>query len=158
MKNTRLISLFMFCFVAVTLSAEKTALISFIPESVDNTTALTINELLYESLMEFGLTDIEKIAINTPCRDKACALKAADSINAQSVIFGSARKLGQKWIVRSFLYNVENSEQISTHTLDCQSIEDFQPVMHRLAEAIVKGKSIEEVVSIDNITENGKVY
>ncbi len=130
--------------------------IVFIPfqlESVDSSTETTINELFVESLQSFGIDNITMLTPSSPCREKTCALAIADSLKAQQVIFGSARRLGSKWIVRAFHYQLGNEKPLSSHTLDCRSIEDFEPVMKRLAEAIAKGKNTEAVAAIDNITQ-----
>jgi len=133
--------------------ADGIALLTFAPEDVDSATAVTINDLFRESLEEFGLTPIKTVTPETPCRERVCAVAAAQSVNADEVIYCTARILGSKWIVRATRYRVDKEKPVSVQTLSCVSVEDFEPVMRRIAEAIVKGKSTEQVAAIDNITE-----
>jgi hypothetical protein len=134
-------------------SNELTAVVRFYPESVDSSVVITINELFYESLQEFGFTGTKQVVSDTTCRDRECAFAAAELAGAKKVIYCSARKLGSKWIVRAYHYRIGDDKPLSSYSLDCRSIEDFEPVLRRIAEAMVKRKSIEEVASIDNITE-----
>jgi len=152
MKRLEMILFWIICCIVSSFSADTVAVIQFIPESVDSSTAITINDLFCEALQEFGLRDLQKISTEIPCTDGDCALRAADSAGAQKVIYCTARILGSKWIVRSFYYKVKEQQQLSSNSIDCRTIEDFEPVMRRHAEAIVKGKTIEQVASVDNIT------
>lgn len=141
-----------FCWFTV-VSAEQTALVRFYPEDIDSSTVITINELFYESLQDFGFSSLKIVATDSLCENKECALAAAKVAGSEKVIYCRARILGSKWIVRGYHFNVGDGELLSKHSLDCRSIEDFEPVMKRLAEAIAKGKSVEDVAAIDNITQ-----
>jgi len=151
MKHLVTILFSVICGTFPAFSADTVAVIQFIPEKVDTSTAKTINDLFYESLQEFGLKHLQRITAEIVCREKGCALKVADSVGAQKVIYCTARILGSKWIVRSFYYRVKDGKQYASNSLDCRTIEDFEPVMRRHAEAIAKDKTVEQVASIDNV-------
>jgi hypothetical protein len=120
---------------------------------VDSANVNTINQLFVEDYGTFSKQAVKIAPDSLPCSTRECALAAANTLSAEEVIFGSARKLGEKWILSGFRVRVKDGKQLSTARLDSKSIEDFEFAMKRMAEALAKEKSLEDVASIDNVTE-----
>ncbi len=128
--------------------------IPFHLDQVDSATAQTINELFAESYQSFSKAGIRKPDSIASCRDKVCALEAGKKAEAAEVVYGVARKLGEKWIVSGWRIKVADGSVLASDRLDGKSIEDFEFVMKRMAEGLATGKKIEETASVDNVTES----
>ncbi len=87
-----------------------------------------------------------------PCEERDCAMKAASGANADEVVYASLHRLGTKWIFASAILHSDGSKFFSQR-LSATSIEDLEPVTKRIADAVLNRKSIEEVASLDNITD-----
>jgi len=119
---------------------------------VDSTAKQTINELFMEYFQE-NMKEKFTVSPDATCKAKTCAVETAEAMGASEVIYGSSRKLGEKWIVSGFRFRLSDKKFLASQRLNSRSLEDFDFVMKRLAKALIEKKSVEEVVTIDNVTE-----
>jgi hypothetical protein len=129
-------------------------IVPFSLSGVDSATQKTINELFVESYQSFSPSAASVPSDSLRCADRACAVSAASARGANEVVYGAARKLGGKWVVSAFRVKTADQSVVASANLDSKSIEDFEFVMRRIAEALAKGKTIEAVATIDNVTES----
>ena len=86
------------------------------------------------------------------CGERGCALQAAQEAKADAVIYSSMNKLGSKWVFSSTFLNVSDGA-VFNQRLTALSIEDLEAVTQRMADALLKNKTLEQVATVDNITE-----
>ncbi|OGJ89725.1 MAG: hypothetical protein A2268_07010 [Candidatus Raymondbacteria bacterium RifOxyA12_full_50_37] len=121
---------------------------------VDSSNQNTIIQLFFEDYETFYKGSIKAGPDSVLCSAKECAIATASAMGAEEVVYGSARMLGSKWIVAGYRYRTADQKLLASIRLDCKSVEDFEFVMKRMAEALAKGKTMEDVASIDNVTES----
>jgi hypothetical protein len=121
---------------------------------LDSANQNTINQLFIEDYGSFYKQPVRVAPDSLRCGTRECAVAAGTTLGADEVVYGSARKLGEKWIVGVYRVSLKDGKMLASVRLDSKSVEDFEFAMRRAAEALVKEKSIEDVASIDNVTEN----
>lgn len=141
--------------IAATFTSAKTLLI--LPISGDSSKSEDIQTIngMYHGFIEPQYTGQ---IINSPdsfpaCGQRDCALKAAQTVHADQVIYSALYRLGSKWIFNSTIINADGSGGFNQN-LSALSIEDMESVTHRIADALIQRKDIEQVATVDNITEN----
>jgi hypothetical protein len=86
------------------------------------------------------------------CSDLECAKELARTGGADEAVFGSVRSLGRKLFFSSTIVGADGSGYF-TQQIGVANVEDFEAATRRMAEAISKRQTIEEVANVDNITE-----
>jgi len=114
----------------------------------------TIQLLLKESFQQVyeGEVDAAPDSAAYRCESKECAVQAATAHNAQKVVYSMVRKLGTKWILASTLMDGDGAHLYSQRGY-AQNIEDFEPLCSKLASALLKHKDMEQVTSVENVTQ-----
>jgi hypothetical protein len=140
-------------FLAIGPATAAELIVPFPLAGVDSATQKTINDLFLESYQTFSPSVTSVPSDSLRCPDKACAVSAASARGADEVVYGVARKLGSKWVVSAFRVKTADQSVLASAKLDSKSIEDFEYVMRRIAEALARKKTIEDVATIENVTE-----
>jgi len=120
---------------------------------LDSANQNTINQLFIEDYGSFYKQPVRVAPDSLRCGTRECAVAAGTTLSADEVVYGSARKLGEKWIIGVYRVRLKDGKMLASVRLDSKSVEDFEFAMRRAAEALVKEKSLEDVASIDNVTE-----
>jgi len=151
MNKTAFLILFVMGLVGVTQAT--TSIVPFTIRGIDEQNRLTIQELFHDYYQAASGQTIVVSEANPECSEIPCHVIDAKAKGADHLIFGSIKRLGQKWIVTGTRVEVKTNTVVGFHKLDCRSLEGFDPVMKRLARALAEGKTLEEVVDIHNVTE-----
>ncbi len=86
------------------------------------------------------------------CSERECAIKAAADGKVQEVIFSSIVRLGNKFIFNGVIMNADGSN-VFGQKLTTDKIEDFEQLCDRMAEALVKRKTVELAANVENVSE-----
>ncbi len=134
--------------------AAKTLLLLPISGETEKTEDMPAVNALFRSALELGYAGnlVSPPAETAPCADKACAQSLADSAGADEVVFTSLTRLGSKWIFTGTRMGRDGSG-VFRQSLAASNIEDMEAVTRRVADALNARKSLEQVASLDNITE-----
>jgi hypothetical protein len=130
------------------------ALFSFPLADIDSANQGTINQLFIEDFQASCKEPVQVAPESLGCSARECALANAAAMGAKEAVYGSARKLGSKWIISGYRCRVPDGKLLASVRLNSQSIEDFEFAMKRTADALAGEKTIEEAATIDNVTEN----
>ncbi len=138
--------------LAAFASAEKLLLLPMAGDADKAADISTVNQL-YRDVVEaqFKGTLLSPPA-GVSCNDRECALKVAREARADGVIYSTLNRLGSKWIFSSTIMGVDGNN-VFNQRLTALSIEDFEAVTKRMADALLNRKETEQVASLDNITE-----
>ena len=113
----------------------------------------TVNQLYRDAVeSQFKGILLPKPNLTTPCGDRDCAIKAAQDAGADQVIYSTLNRLGSKWVFSSTVLKVQNGIAFNQR-LTALSIEDFEAVTQRMADALLNKKTTEQAASLDNITQ-----
>jgi len=133
--------------------AEKLLLMPMHADSVSERDIGTIEDLFAEKLQQFTGADVVRPPDSiAACSEKPCAVAAAQSLGADQVVFGAIRRLGRQMYFSSGI-SKRDGGGFFQQRLTIQNVEDFELATGRMAEALAKRKSLEEVASVENITE-----
>jgi hypothetical protein len=149
--NAMIIFLGICCLAAA--APAKNLLLLPIAGDMDNTDDMATVNQLYRNVVEaqfHGTLLPEQPGVN--CKERACALKAARESNADAVIYSSVNRLGSKWVFNSALLNAPDSSVFNLR-LTALSIEDFEALTLRMADALLHGKTLEQAATVDNVTQ-----
>lgn len=90
-----------------------------------------------------------------PCGARDCAVKAAQTSQADMVIYSTLSRLGSNWVFSSTIMAGDGSN-VFNQRLTALSIENLEPVTKRMADALFNRKSSEQVAMVDNLAEKGQ--
>ncbi len=113
----------------------------------------TVNDL-YREAIQNGYKGQVKAPQDSAhrCADKDCALRLAQTDGADEVLFSTVKRLGSKWIFSSTMVDAKSGTAFNQRGT-AQNLEDLEPVTRRVSDALLAGKTTEEVASLDNITD-----
>lgn len=113
----------------------------------------TVNDLYREEIQNGFKGDVKTPPMDSAhrCSDKDCAIRLGQTAGADEVIFTTVKRLGNKWILSSTMVDVKGGSAFNQRGT-AESLEDLEPVTRRVSDALLSGKSTEEVASLDNIT------
>lgn len=140
------------CWLAAAASAESLLLLPIAGDMDKSGDMATVNQL-YRDVVEsqfHGTVMPSQPGVN--CGERDCAFKIAQESGAGEVIYSTVSRLGSKWVFSSTLMQVRDGTAFNQR-LTALSIEDFEAVTQRMADALLNRKNTEQVASIDNITE-----
>jgi hypothetical protein len=138
--------------LAVAASAENLLLLPIAGDMDKSGDMATVNQL-YRDVVEsqfHGTLLPAQSGVN--CGERDCALKAARESGAGEVIYSTVSQLGSKWVFSSTLVKVRDGTAFNQR-LTVLSIEDFEAVTRRMADAILNHKTIEQAATVDNVTQ-----
>lgn len=108
----------------------------------------------FRRLLEVELSRSVKLVsvASEPCGELACAVKAARSVGARAVVFGTLVELGRKVQVVAVTAEVESGRTVSMADIAVGSYEELDVAAERLAPALVGTGSIEGGAKLGSIT------
>lgn len=132
----------------------KTLLLLPVQGEVDKTSDLAaVNDLYREAVQNAYKGDVKAPTDSAfDCSEKGCAVKLATEAGADEVVFTSLRRLGGKWIFSSTIMSAKGGDLFNQRGT-ALNMEDLEAVTRRVGEAVVARQSLEQVASIDNITQ-----
>lgn len=112
--------------------------------------------LLRQDLSRSGRFDI--IAANDftgadTCYDASCAIPLAAAQGANQAVTGTMLRIGKKIIVECTVFDVTTGKPLLYNSLSADTPADLDAVIDRLSDAIVQDKSVSQVITLNNITE-----
>lgn len=130
-----------------------------LPLSIDTTRIRdhkVVQDFFYEAVDQINGGEAVRGQNDTLCAEKTCAMQAAKTANTEQVIFGSVRFLGRKCFFSATIVGAGGENQFS-QTINLLGISDFENGTKRMAEALIRRSTIENVANIDNITEKEEI-
>ncbi len=110
-----------------------------------------VRKLFRESLLQvYAGTAVPIPETSGACDAPECAVVLAKEANADEVVYSTLDRLGTRWIFSATL--VDGKGRPFNQRGTALDIEDLEAVTRRVAEALVAGKSVEKVATLDNIT------
>lgn len=114
----------------------------------------TVNELFKDAVQAAYEGDI-KVAPHdsaaAPCTDKECAAKLAAAAGVDEVVYATVKRLGSKWIFSATRYSTATKLAFNQRGTSV-NLEDLEAVTKRVSDALLQGKTVDQVASLDNIT------
>lgn len=138
---------------AFTVAPAKTLL--SIPLKIDSAKIAdysVIREMYAEALASAYAGTVKNATLAEPCADRECALQLLKAQGADEAIFGAIRVLGQKYFLSSTL--IEADGKAHSQQIQAANVEDFENATKRMADALINRKNLEQVSTVDNITES----
>ncbi len=151
-KNMRYTRVILGIFCAAALARAESLLLLPITGEMDATDLKTVNRLYRDVVQAQFPGSLLPSETGPACAERDCALRAAQEARADKVIYSSLNKLGSKWVFSSTLLRADGSGAFNQR-LTALSVEDFEAVTQRMGDALLSGKTAEQAVSLDNITE-----
>jgi hypothetical protein len=153
MLRTR--TLLALAFLTVSLAAPVAAKsILIYPTAGDGAPAQDLSSVnrLFRDAVEGSASGTVVTQADSACGKRECALSGAVAAGADQVIYSSFYKLGSKWIFSATIIEA-SGENSFNQRLTAVSIEDMEAVTLRMADALLKRKTAEQVTTVDNLTE-----
>lgn len=132
----------------------RTLLILPVQGEVEKTSDLAaVNDLFREAVQNVYQGRVESPRDSAhQCGDRDCAAALVKAAGADEVMFSSLRRLGGKWIFSATLLRAADGGMFNQRGT-ALNLEDLEAVTRRVGEAVVARRTLEQVASIDNITE-----
>lgn len=118
-----------------------------------NADVSTVNELFKDAVQASYGGDVKSAPRDSvsPCSDKECVAKLAAAAGADAAVFASVKRLGSKWIFSATLYDA-GTKLMNNQRATAVNLEDLESVTKRVSDALLQGKTVDQVASLDNIT------
>ncbi len=113
----------------------------------------TVNELFKDALQATYGGDVKSAPRDTgaACTDKECIAKLAEAAGADAAVFSTVKRLGSKWIFSATIYN-SATKLMTNQRATAVNLEDLEAITKRVSDALMQGRTVDQVASLDNIT------
>ena len=140
------------CWLAAAASAESLLLLPIAGDMDKSGDMATVNQLYRDVVESQFHGTLLPAQPGVDCGERDCALKAARESGAGEVIYSTVSRLGSKWVFSSTLVEVRGGTAFNQR-LTALSIEDFEAVTQRMADALLNRKTVEQAATVDNVTQ-----
>lgn len=136
----------------VSAHAQKIVLMPMKADSVGENDLKTIQDLFAEQLQILTQEPVTRAVDSLqPCGEVQCAIDGAKASGANRAVYGAIRRLGRQMFFSAGIVDAGGGS-VFHQRLGVASVEDFEPATRRMAESLLKRKTLEEVATVDNIT------
>ncbi len=152
MKNYIIPNLIISCLLFSLTSAQEKILILPIHTTESVQDIETINLLFLESFYKFSSDNITYGDSLIPCDQYNCALKIMKVQGHDMVVFQSIKPLGRRMIYTVMMISKDGDDKRHQRVF-AESIEDFEKITLRVAEALVMNLTLDDVVDVENVMD-----
>ena len=129
---------------------EKWIITDFAARGVDAPTAATFHDLLRDEIQARNGATFGAVAV--VCEDAECARRAGADTGASAAVQGSLNRLGQKLIVSVSVVALPSGQVTFSQRMSVDRVEELDLAAKRLAEAMVRGGTVEDSAELGTIT------
>ncbi len=152
MKNYIIPKLIISCLLFSLTSAQENILILPIHTTETVQDIETINLLFLESFYKFSSDKITYGDSLSPCDQYDCALKTVKEQGHDKVVFQSIKHLGRRMIYTVMMISDDGGDRRHQRVF-AESVEDYEKITLRVAEALVMNLTLDDVVDVENVMD-----